>query len=459
MNLNNVLTILKNELNNVGEELLLAKEPSEHDSDIDLFITNRFKSTAEHLIKHSPVPLYFTHKKRGFAYYLSKSGIIKAIDLYDAPFISDATIDWFSSRSENSCFNPVIKVLSQEDQAAHLIYKALRKGKPKRDRYKKIIDLIKNIEIQTLRAALLTLCERQNESKNVLQNATRAVQLIYSKNCSFECFSKIIQRESTDIFAAKRIMRFIQKIKRGILHLRHTYFLMNSCQGRVPMVCIVGVDGVGKSSTINALASSLEKIYYVQTRMETKTSYHIITKVYMNNIKSVFDIITTLLSKSELIKLFNIGNNFKLRAYLLIVYFDTKKKIDCLLKKSNGGIVVIIDRWWSDLFIAKTQSFLLEKSPNILTKFLSLPRPDLFVLIEIPAEISIKRRPDEDLKKLSQKKEALLAFMSQHFESNLLTIKGDGEINDNVKQIHRRLYGVWYDLVIKRKRFSTGEII
>lgn len=84
--------------------------------------------------------------------------------------------------------------------------------------------------------------------------------------------------------------------------------------------------------------------------------------------------------------------------------FDTHKKINSFYQNAQDGRIVIIDRWWSDFFIAKKREDLLKNHPKLLHKFLSLPRPDLFVLIEIPADVSMKRRPEEDPEVLLYKK-------------------------------------------------------
>ena len=451
MNLNNVITILKNDLSSIREELLLAKEPDENAVDIDIFITNRSKHTARYLIKAPPVPLYFTHKKRGFAYYLSEKGLIKAIDLYDAPFISDATIDWFLSRSEKSIFNPEIKILSHEDQAAHLIYKALRKGKSKVARYNKIIKFAKYIKTEPLQEALLELCERQGESKDILQSAADVIQIIYSEDCSFERFSQITNIQNTNSSQISIAMRIHRKIKSWAVIVEQKYFFMRFKQTRMPMVCFVGVDGAGKSTTIEELSVSIEKVKFFKARMETKTHYHIFTKLYMGKIKNILEIIITLVSRVKVVWLIRIMDKFKLFITMFFICFDTKRKINSFLKKSRNGSVVIIDRWWSDMFIANKNATLFKNNPNILTKFLSLPRPDLVVLVEVPVELSIKRRADENLETLSYKKENLFIFIVKYFESNLLIIKGNDDMEYNTKQIHKRLYEVWRDSLIKEK--------
>jgi len=458
MNLSNVLVLLKSDLNSAGEELLLAKEPDENDSDIDLFITNRSKSAATHLIKHTSVPLYFTHKDRGFAFYLSNAGIIKAVDLYDAPFISDHTIDWFSSRAKISQFNPEIKVLSEVDQAAHLIYKAIKKNKPKRERYGKIINLIKNIKMDDLCLAVIEICQLQGDNSDCLRQAEDLVELIYSNDRSFERFTQLGQLPSSPL-AMSVMAKINRKITNVMSRLEHSYFLIKSRQEKIPMICIVGVDGVGKSSTIRELGASLSKIQYLTTRMETKTHYHILTRVYMSQLQKIFDLLSIFLRKCSAFRLMKIVDDLKLRMHFFVIRFDTRKKICNWQKKSKRGIAIIIDRWWSDLFVAKKTSVLLEKSPCILKKFLSLPQPGLFVIIEVPAKVSIERRPDENLKKLSQKKEALSAFMVQHFEKSLLKINGTNEMKSNVKQIHQRLYETWHASTLRRKELPAGETI
>ncbi len=452
MNLNNVLTILKNDLDKIGEVLLLTKEPDENAADIDLFITNRAKKTALHLIKKPPVPLYFTHKTRGFAYYLSQSGFIKPIDLYDAPFITDASIAWFASRARGSDFNPDIKILSKEDQAAHLIYKALKKTKPKAARYDKIVNLTKEIGPKSLQDAFLALCKCQNDNEMFVKRTVEIVPFLYAKDASFERFSEITYIEPT---AHTLIKRIINRLKRERDRLRQACFVRRYRQISMPLVCMVGVDGAGKSTTIRELGTSLNKIDFCNTRLETKTHYHIVTKLYMNQIKRILEFAAVRAGKIKSEKLQNMIESFILRTSLHCIFFDTRQKIAHFLKAAQKGRLVIIDRWWSDLFVAKNQTRFLEISPRLLTRFLSLARPTLFVLMEVPVEVSMQRRPDENQGRLSQKKEILAAFMQQHFEQDMLRLKGDDKIKENIKQIHLRLFEKWYGSVVKDKGMAV----
>lgn len=421
MHLNNVLTILKKDLLAINEAFSFTKEPNENDVDIDLLITNRSRqATISHLIKHSLVPLYFTHKNRGFAHYLSQKGFIKAIDLFDAPFVSDATIKWFLSRSYQSDYDSSFNILSHKDQLAFSIYKAIKKDKPKRSRYEKIINLTQFVSINDAQKAISQLFTLQNETSNAMQQAHETVAYIYSTTPSFDIFSDIVRVWNGGKSNAFFMVRVLYRTKCLSKRLSNSLFFIFIRQKKQPILCVVGVDGVGKSSTIDALTASFTKLDFYTTRMETKVYHSVLTKFYMRFCRQYF-----------------------LNFDLFFIYYDTKEKIKTFFKQATQGKVVIVDRWWSDFFIASKRAFLLDKYPKLLSKFLLLPKPDLLVLIEVPAELSIKRKPEEDLIELSYKKERLSTFMNEHFSHTLLTIKGDDDMENNLKILHRQLYSVW----------------
>ena len=109
--------------------------------------------------------------------------------------------------------------------------------------------------------------------------------------------------------------------------------------------------------------------------------------------------------------------------------------------------MIIIDRWWSDFFIAPKNSGLFERHPAFLSKFLSLPRPDLFVILGVPTEVSMRRRPDENMDIIAYKKEHILKFTAQHFLEPILRLDGEDAIDDNLRKIHSQLYKSWCNIL------------
>lgn len=457
MNLNNVLILLKNDLNSIGEEILLAKEPDENDIDVDTFITNRSHCAVIHLGTKPPVPLVFTHKTRGFAYYLSQGGFIKPIDLYDAPFISDSSITWFASRAQASQFNPRVKVLSQQDQAACLIYKAIKKKKHKISRYEKIRKIIRNMDIEALQEAVQGLCYSQGEDKQFIKNANNAAQLLCSEESTSAKFETLTdQSPQSHITLTKRIGRKINTI---VSILKNSHFIAQVRETKAPIVCCVGVDGAGKSTTIKNLDTSAQKLDCFKTRMETKTQYHPLTKFYMKKLKWVFSFIRFIFNKLKGARVESFLEYVEMRTNLFFIYFDTKQKIYSLIQKSKNGSMVVVDRWWLDFFIAQKNESVLQKHSTVLSKFLSLPHPDLFILVEVPTKISLQRRANENQRDISYKKEKLAAFMVQHFNVKLLRLNGSDEIEDNIKKIHRDLYKTWCNSLSRTKRPSASDTV
>lgn len=358
MYLSDVLLTLQNDLRIIGEDILLVKEPNENDVDIDVLISHRSRSVVGHLIKKSRVPLYFSHKNRGFAYYISQSGFIKAIDLYDAPFITDSTISWFFEHSEVSQCNSCLYVLSQNSQLIYFLYKALKKDKPKSARFERIASLAESLTFECAQKSLLDLCDIQDEPGDFIQKAIGALQYLYAQDCNFETFSEIIRIHPSDVTQTNILEKCISKVKHWIAGVEHNFFHLKLPQDRLPIVSIVGVDGVGKSTTVARLNSSSGKLNALTTRMEIKTCFHPLCSLYFKYGKRLLHLIT----KMNIATYVKGGHKFETSADLCVLKFDTHKKINSFYQNAQDGRIVIIDRWWSDFFIAKKRGF-IKKSP------------------------------------------------------------------------------------------------
>jgi len=442
VNLEKTLLLLQDNLAHIGEELLLAKEPDELATDIDTFITNRRRYTSKYLRHSASVPVLYTNSTRGFSYYLSDAGLIKPIDLFDAPFILDKTIAWFSTRARPSLFNQNIKVLSQEDQAAHLIYKTLKKEQYKVARFEKILRLTTKIECEAVALAVTGICREQKESKEFTDRALRASNLFYSRNPNSESFCRITRSHS--LHTRSLFWRAAEKIKQiSKSESISIYLLKRNSKTRGPIVCCVGVDGSGKSTTVQELCTSASKITCVNQRMEVKTKSHFALRVMMRIFLPLMHRCSRLCGKLKLSRFSRVFALIAERAYVFFIHFDTKYKIECYLSEATKGNMVIVDRWWSDFFVAPKNRELLERNPAMLTKFLSLAKPDLFVLMQVPTEVSVKRRPEDAQFTLAEKKSNLSKFMAHHFSDRVIEIDGQGAIRENIKVIHKRIYSDW----------------
>ena len=73
---------------------------------------------------------------------------------------------------------------------------------------------------------------------------------------------------------------------------------------------------------------------------------------------------------------------------------------------------------------------------------MNLPVPDLFIYLDTPLEICIKRREYEDKNILRYKKSTLNNILETNFH-NIIRIDGSKEISNNIKIIHRGIYKSW----------------
>ena len=95
--------------------------------------------------------------------------------------------------------------------------------------------------------------------------------------------------------------------------------------------------------------------------------------------------------------------------------------------------------------------FYLIKNKSLLNSFLTLPKPDLFVLKSVTSWVSIQRRPKENQDILRYKKEKLSEFLNKYFEDRLIIMQGNEKLNSNIKELHIQNYKIWLRKIDQKK--------
>lgn len=444
MHLKSSLHAIQTSLDLIGERLVLAKEPSEYDQDVDVFITNRVSRSTKHLQKTKPLPLIYKGPTSGFGYFISANNRIQAIDLFDTPSLNDYSIDWFYKRALKSQFDPRIKVLCPEDQAAKIIYKSLTKPKYKPHRFQELLEIRLTTSTEKIFDAVSSLCKTQGKDYNFKCQATYLVKQFDQGKPDEDSFRRIVQ-------SAQQIPK--DGLPRKLRHIRNRFLqtpFISKPTCALPVVCCVGVDGSGKSTITAGVKNSVHKLDSKTYRLELKTAYKPHLKVFVSAIQKINRHIQSLRMPKTFHAMQRKLVSLEEYSALYVTYIDTKLKIRAMQKATRNGNLVVVDRWWVDFFVAEKNKPLIEKYPSLLERYLSLPHPDIFFLLEVPIMTSMSRRENEDLNRISYKKIHLKSFMQKHFPNSTIFINGEVEAQENLSFIMEMVYLAWQAKQVQR---------
>lgn len=421
MNLNNTLFEISDFLNTHGEKFIFTKEPNENDTDIDLLITNRRNRNVVRLLyQKTALPIISTSTKRGFIFYLSKNGYIKPIDVYDAPFLYDETINFFAQRAVKSNFDSSFVTLEQSDQISFSIYKIFKKRKIRLSHFKKIILLKKFTGFDCALKSLKQILIFQKEEEKFVDDILLFIEMVYMDGISLKELQDYLGAQT--LIDQKDRAKLLTKFKRFVEKLgSYCDFSSRSC-GHYPVICFLGVDGSGKSTTISELAKSCEKLKFSQYRLETKSHLSTVNKYVI----SFF-------------------NQYLRRAALICILYETQFKIRYFFTQAKKSIV-LVDRWWFDFYMAPKRSSLAHRYPSLFRSFLRLREPDLIIVLEVERGITALRRPNENIEELELKKANLKSFVQTSLSNKVLILQGDDELKINTKKIHKDVLCTWRQL-------------
>ena len=442
--LKNVILSLIKELKYIDQYLILSKEPDENSSDIDTLITNRSSKSTSYLIKNSKLPIIFTSKKRGFAYYLSQKERIKPIDLFDLPSLSDQSIDFFKTREEESSIHSDIKILCKIDQMVLLLFKSLKKDKVKINRLLKIKNLSKNLNKSSVVNTFLKVTCLEKNNQTFIKLGIKAIDLFFDDQISVDSIKKwFLECKNNKSIRQKFFIKLISYFK----FLENKKFKLLSNPKELPLIVFLGVDGSGKSTTIKNLEKSFEKINIVRQRFETKYISTFIVKIY-------FRIIDPLLKSKFYKHLMNLFYKpfflLRIREFLMVNFLliDSSKKIKSL-KKLTKESMVLCDRWWVDFFVAPKNQKIIKIYPNLLSRYIKLKKPNLIFYLDVPINITLKRRPHEIREVIKIKKNLISKVLDDNFKEIYFKLKGDVSIEHNISFLHTKIYEAWSNSILK----------
>jgi thymidylate kinase len=422
MNLKQSLSILKSSLETVNESFVLLKEPDEGCLDVDILLSNRNTKSFRFLSENIKLPILVSSPQRGFVYYISSQGYLSAIDLFDSYFINDRTINWLVKNSSKSRFYKSINVLLPNYQFAYFLYKSIMKPVIKIHRLEYILTLSKNYEKNELKKICLELCEFENK-RYLFDKMKNLINYIYLKNFNKQSYFNYFKQEHNH-FIKKSLINTIKN------KLFKNYFFSNKTN---PIIVFIGVDGSGKTTSIDYLKRSFKCLDLYQTKIQSN-------QISSNLIKLILNFLFYI-NKNIIKHKTNIVNSYLIP---ILYYLDFKNKFKYIKKESNKGKIVLIDRWWFDYFVSPKREFLSNKFNNIFNYYLRLESPFLFVFLQVDNNTLIERRPNENIKILNKKSNSLEKILNMYYPDKFIKINSKNNISINIKTITKKLYSMWY---------------
>jgi len=211
------------------------------------------------------------------------------------------------------------------------------------------------------------------------------------------------------------------------------------------LICIIGIDGSGKTTLGKKLHSFLKKkkinAVYVYARLKpffAKPVIFIGNFFFVKDYNMKKDYINYKKRKNQL---FN-KNSLLSRVYILILLLDNF--IQLLIKiriPLKQGKIVVCDRYIQDTIVTdlavdmqlsiKQIIFLLDKSLNFL------PKPALTLLVDVPVKVAYSRKTDvPDISYLHDRRNLYLDIAKKY---NYTVLDGNKEIEDVFSDARERL--------------------
>lgn len=205
---------------------------------------------------------------------------------------------------------------------------------------------------------------------------------------------------------------------------------------RGSLITFEGIDGSGKQTQIDSLLEEL-----------SKTSTPTIVFTYPDLAGRYAEQISSILNKDQ---------HLSPRQEFNIFAKDIEKDAKAITKLANSNNIVICDRFiYSTICYQSARAGGLEHKQFTLTqakkqaKKLKLAKPDLVILLDLPAEIGLKRKLkqktrqhaqlhsfEKDAKFLSQVRENYLQLAREKFHTNWLVLDATKKPNQLRKHIY-----------------------
>lgn len=201
------------------------------------------------------------------------------------------------------------------------------------------------------------------------------------------------------------------------------------------VIVFLGPDGAGKTAIGERLELDLApafrgvKRFHLRPKLFVKTNSQeiAVTNPHAKPVRSVF---------SSIVKLFYFFSDYLLGFMVKILPLKIKSHL------------IIFDRYYHDLLVdPKRYRY---GAPLWLSKLVSwfIPKPDLFVVLDAPAEVIQARKQEVTLAETQRQRNAYLKFANDH--SNCIVLDTSVGIEETVKQGNERILGFMKDRQKKR---------
>ena len=168
---------------------------------------------------------------------------------------------------EISSIHKDIKVLCKVDQLVLLLFKSLKKDRVKISRFLKIKYLSNNLSKSSVVNTFIKVACLEKTNHSLVKLGLNTIDLFFDDKLSVNEIEKwFIKFKSNKSIREK----FLRKLIIFFEFLENVKFNLLSNSKNLPVIVFLGVDGSGKSTTIDYLEKSFEKINIVKQRFEMK---------------------------------------------------------------------------------------------------------------------------------------------------------------------------------------------
>ena len=253
-----------------------------------------------------------------------------------------------------------------------------------------------------------------------------------------------VKLHSTHI--VRRLIRFIDR--RANITVRRIQFFSTS--SNIPVICFMGVDGSGKSTMIKHLPGSLSHLKVHATRLDSNVFFSRRFALSSYLITRLYRILILLCQNFGLSALERPLHVCSQRSNLALTFLNTKAKLQYIKNIANSGQLVLIDRWWVDLFASKGLRRLELLKPGLFAKYLTLWQPSIIFLMTVPQEVSKLRRPEENIKKLRLKERRIKSILEKNFQCEVIKLSGVNDLQRNIDISAKEIYHKWCENITSK---------
>lgn len=179
---------------------------------------------------------------------------------------------------------------------------------------------------------------------------------------------------------------------------------------KVPFMCLIGIDGSGKTTLARSLCCNRGDYRYIWNSFDPRLIRPLVAagkRVFFRGQDIFEDYHEYSVARRHVFSPGLIATGYE-NLYLLDYSMQVLPRVCCSLIRGGG---LVCDRYVYDTVVdlAVDLGFSAERRRRLLRNLLRIfPQPDLVFLLDVPEEVALKRKTDHPLDLLTERREAYL---------------------------------------------------